>query len=122
MKFISVIKKTFLFRFCPHNSIDAINMYIALFSRYKYTNKKNYSKSIWLQLLELLFELISKRKFFSLGKLKATRRTNRRNKITFIFKPASLSVEWKAMRRGRERGKNLSNPSFLFSSEYDACL
>lgn len=62
----------------------------------------------------LFSNLYPKRKFLSFPRLKATRRAKRRNKITFIFKAAPLSVEWKAMREGgRERGEKPFRPGFL---------
>lgn len=61
----------------------------------------------------LFSNLYPKRKFLSLG-FKATRRAKRRNKITFIFKAAPLSVEWKAMREGGGNGEEKPfRPGFL---------
>lgn len=57
-----------------------------------------------LGLTELLFSWNEKIPF--------SRTKKRRNKITFIFKTTSLSVEWKAMRRGRG-GEKPFQPEFL---------
>lgn len=64
--------------------------------------------------MELLFSsnLYPNENSFPSANLKL-RETKRRNKITFIFKAASLSVEWKTMRKGKRTGEKPFQPEFL---------
>lgn len=102
MKFILVVKKkkktvSLPFLFSNH----AINMYNTLDVNARIKQLFEINLEFGINGIIIFFE----RKFLSLDQAK-----KRRNKITFIFKATSLSVEWKAMRR---EGEKPFQPEFL---------